>query len=64
MEQNGEIGVVDIVGPKLINGYVCAIRQQLDIQRRQNKTTIQKLYLMIGTMKDLFTLVAKRKEKV
>ena len=64
MEQNGEIGIVDIVGPKPINHYVCALRQQLDIQRSQNKITIQKLYLMIDTMKDLFTLVAKRKEKV
>ena len=43
MDHNGERGVVDVVGPQVITHYVCAIRQQLDIQRRQNKITNQKV---------------------
>ena len=64
MEHNGKRSVVNIVGAQVINHYLCAIRQQVDIQCWQNKITIQKMDLMRNRMKGLVTLVGKSKERV
>ena len=35
MDHDKERDVVDIVGPQVINYYVCDLRQQVEIQRKQ-----------------------------
>ena len=53
VNHNVERGVVYDVGPQVINHYLCALRQRLDIQCRQNEITIQKLDLVIDGVTDL-----------
>ena len=63
MDRNRERSVLYIVGPQVVNHYVIALLQQLDILRRHNKTTIKKLDLMTNRMTNLVTLVAKEKKE-
>ena len=54
----------NVCGSKNINQYLCAIRNLLDAQRRQDLTSITREDLMSGSIKGIIQLVSGRGERV